>query len=284
MSPRFERRIIALAVLVALAGFGLFASITGGKREPRDSPPPLPASRVSLWLSGDQVPPGVELVAILVNHDGVDATFGVFAKIDRWDGQGWVPQGELVMCMDHWHCAARVQRPGEVGAYPAIGLSAELGRPGPIERFTVDGLDVGWYRVSQEANEGLVAAAAFEISVGAPQPAPLVPVDDPALSVTPTLMSPDGGDVDLYPLIPTRTGAQSRQDIERAIEGLSEVARIERWDGRSWEPVGEAKLRPGADSLARSAELPPLREGDYRLVREGPDGPHIGPFWIDAAI
>jgi hypothetical protein len=249
---------------------------------PLDVPPPLPASPFSLWLSAERVAPGpVELVAVLVNHEGVEATFGVHAKVDRWEGGEWLLYGDLVMCMDHWHCTARVQPPGGVEAVPDIGLSAQPGSPGPVERFTTDGLDVGWYRISQEANEGIVAAASFEIAENASVPAPLVPIDSPAISVTPAVVSPDGGEVYLYPLIPVPTGAQSREDVVEAIRGLSEVARIERWDGSSWVEVGEIRLREADDDLARSAALPPLLEGEYRLVREGPRGPHDGRLWVD---
>lgn len=188
------------------------------------------------------------------------------------------------MCMDHWHCTARVQPPGEIEAVPALGLSAEPGRPGPVERFTTDGLDVGWYRISQEANEGMVAAAVLEVAEGAPLSAPLVSIDAPAISVTPALVSPDGAEIYLYPMIPARTGAQSREDVLKAIRGLAEVARIERWNGSSWEGAGEIQLREADDDLARSAELPSLPEGEYRLVREGLEGQHIGHFWVDETI
>ena len=286
LPPTRERVIagvVAIAVFVAVAAFAWRAFTTAGEgTTPADAPPELPASPFSLWLSAERVTPGpVELVALLVNHDGSDATFGVLATVDRWDGREWVSYGELVMCMDHWHCTARVQSPGEIDAVPALGLSAESGRPGPVERFTTDGLDVGWYRISQEANEGTVAAAVFEIAEGAAVPAPLVSIDAPAISVTPALVPPDGAEIDLYPLIPAPTGAQSREDVLEAIRGLSEVAEIERWNGSTWEPAGEIQLREADDNLARSAELPPLPEGEYRLVRRGPEGPHIGLFWVD---
>lgn len=278
--------VIAVAVFVGAAAFGLRVFITAGdETAPLDPPPALPASPFSLWLSAERVPPGpVDLVAVLVNHDGIDATFGVAAKVDRWDGREWLPYGDLVMCMDHWHCTARVQPPEDVVSVPGIGLSAEPGRPGPVERFTIDGLDAGWYRISQEANEGVVAAAALEVAEDAPVPAPLVPVNAPAISVAPALMLPDGGEIHLYPLIPAPTGAQSREDVQEAIRGLSEVALIERWDGSSWRAAGDVRLREADDDLSRSAELPSLPEGEYRLVREGPDGPHIGHFWVDATI
>jgi hypothetical protein len=286
MRERVIAGVVGIAVFVAVAAFGWRAFITtGDETAPVDAPPALPASPFSLWLSAERVPPGpVELVALLVNHDGTDAIFGVLARVDRWDGREWVPYGELVMCMDHWHCTARVQAPGEIEAVPAIGLSAGSESPGPVERFTTDGLDVGWYRISQEANEGIAAASVLEIAEGASAPAPLVSTNAPAISVTPALVSPDGAEIDLYPLIPAPTGAQSREDVLRAISGLSEVAQIERWNGSTWEAAGEIQLHEADDDLARSAELPPLPEGAYRLVREGPEGPHIGHFWVDETI
>ena len=278
--------IVAVAVFVPVAVFGWRAFTTAGDASaPLGAPPELPASPFSLWLSAERVPPGpVELVALLVNHDGSDAMFGVWATIDRWDGREWVLYGELVMCMDHWHCTARVQPPGSIESVPALGLSAEPGRPGAVERFTPEGLDVGWYRISQEANEGIVAAAVFEIADGVPAPAPLVSIDTPAISVTPALLSPHGAEIDLYPLIPAPTGAQSREDLMEAVRGLSEVARIEWWSGSTWDAAGEIQLREADDDLARSAELPALPEGEYRLVREGPEGQHIGHFWVDESM
>jgi hypothetical protein len=186
--------------------------------------------------------------------------------------------------MDHWHCTARVQPPGESIGVPGIGLGPRLGSPGPIERFTTQGLDVGWYRISQVANEGIVAEALVEIAADAPTPVPLVPVDVPAISVTPPLVSTEGAEVGLYPLIPPdSSGDLSREDIQRAIEGLSDTARIERWDGSTWRPVGRVELSDGID-LGRSAHLPSLPEGAYRLVREGPAVEHVGHFWVDDTV
>jgi hypothetical protein len=289
LPPTRERVIagvVAIAVFVAVAALSWRAFTTAGDdTAPLGPPPAIPASPFSIWLSAERVPPGpVDLVALLVKHQGRDAIFGVFATVDRWNGDEWEPYGELVMCMDHWHCTARIQPPGEIDGVPALGLSAEPGRPGPVERFTTGGLDVGWYRISQEANEGIVAVAVFEIAEGVHAPGPLVSIDAPAISVTPALVSPDRAEIDLYPLIPAPTGAQSREDVLEAIRGLSEVARIERWNGSTWEVAGEIQLREAEDNLARSAQLPPLPEGEYRLVREGPEGPHIGHFWVDETI
>lgn len=249
------------------------------------APPPV-SGPVSVWLSAARVPPGaIDLVAMLVDHEGVVATFGVDAIVDRWDGSEWVPYGELVMCMDHWYCTARIQPPGEIEAVPAIGLGARPGTPGPVERFTTAGLGAGWYRVSQTANEGVVARGIFEVAPGASPPTPLWSVDAPAISIAPALLPPEGGEVLLYPLVPPGSdGRLSRGDIQLAVEGLSETARIERSDGSAWVTVVSVELlRVPGDDLPRTADLPPLDEGEYRLVRDGPAGPHVGHFWVDAS-
>ena len=278
--------VVALAVFVVVAAFGWrsLSNLGDGPAGAAGVPPPMTDSPVSLWLSAERVAPGpVESVAVLVDHRGVDATFGVHATVDRWEGDEWVSYGELVMCMDHWHCTARIEPPGSSDGVPGIGLSPKLGSPGPVVRFTTEGLEVGWYRISQVANEGIVASGLLEIVAGAPTPAPLVPVDVPAISVTPALVPTDGGRVDLYPLIPAPSGSQSREDVLRAIAGLSETALIERWDGSGWTHLGRVALSKGVD-LGSSAGLPPLPQGAYRLVREGPGGPHIGHFWVEGTI
>ena len=276
--------VVVPAVVVAFlwetfAGVGDPAPANGGE------PPPVSGS-VTLWLSAERVPPGAyDLVAMLVDHVGVEATFGAHATVDRWDGSEWVSYGELVMCMDHWHCTARIQPIGEMEGVPGIGLSARPGTPGPVERFTTAGLDAGWYRVSQTANEGVVARGIFEVAPGASPPAPLWGVDVPAISIAPALLPPEGGEVHLFPLVPPGSdGGLSRGDIQRAVEGLSETARIERSDGSSWVTVASVDLlRVPGDDLSRTAALPPLDEGGYRLVRDGPEEPHVAHFWVDAS-
>jgi hypothetical protein len=276
--------VVGFAVFVAVVAFAWGAlRMFGDGPTGADGPPPQPASPVELWLSADRLPPGpVELEGVLVDHEGVDATFGVFAEVERWDGNEWRSYGYLVMCMDHWHCTARIERSdGSVGV-PAIGLGSRLGVPGPVERFTTDGLDVGWYRIMQTANEGVVATGIFEVTDGAPHPAPLVSLDAPAISISPALVSPGGDEINLYPLIPAPDGSQSREDVLQAIDGLSETARIERWDGTAWDVIATVDLvRVAGDSLQRSAILPSLEPGGYRLVRHGPEGPHVGQFWVD---
>jgi hypothetical protein len=279
--------IVAVVVFVLGAAFAwlAFGAIGDRRTEAVGQPPPEPPGAFSLWLSAERVPLGAELVAVLVAHEDVEAIFGVFVEVDRWDGHGWSPQGHIVMCMDHWHCTARVEEPeGSVGV-PGIGLGARPGSPGPVERFTTDGLEPGWYRISQTANEGIVATGVFQVANGATAPAPLVDVDAPAISISPVVVAPTGEEITLYPLIPPpASGSQSREDILRATQGLSETARIERWDGSMWNGVTTVDVRPAPGDLQTSATLPQLDPGAYRLVREGPEGPHIGPFWVDGSL
>jgi hypothetical protein len=287
-SERWIAGIVSLLVVVVV-GVLVWDVFEGfGDAGPASAEPPPPVSGpVSLWLSAERVPPGdAELVAMLVDHEGVEAMFGVHALVDRWDGREWVPHGELVMCMDHWHCTARIQPPGEIDGVPGLGLQALPGAPGPAERFSTAGLEVGWYRVSQTANEGVVASGVFEVAAEADPPIPLWNVDAPAISVGPALLPPDGGEVLLYPLVPPGAdGSLSREDMLRAVEELSEEARIERWVGSRWELVATIDLaRVPGDSLQRTATIPPLAEGAYALVRVGSPRGHVGQFWVDDSV
>ena len=287
VSPGMRTRAVSGFVLLAVV---MLSGCAGGDGdvvagEPADAAPPRvdATAPFSLWLSADRVPPGpVEVVAVLVNEGGGDATFGVGATVDRWEDGAWVAHRQVVMCMDHWHCTARMEGAGGELEMPALGLSAAVGRPGPVERFTTEGLDVGWYRISQEANEGVVAAGILEVAEGAPAPAPLVAVDEPAISVQPPLVAPDGSPVTLQPLIPPVAGSQRIEDVEAGVEGLSESAAVERWEAGSWVPVAEIGFEPAPAPpfFSREAALPALPVGEYRLVRAGPDGAHVGHFWV----
>jgi hypothetical protein len=223
--------------------------------------------------------------AVLINRTGATAMFGVPASIDRWDGSAWEPYRKLVMCLEDWHCTAHVRPAGEKLAAPAIGLGATQARPGPLERFSTRGLAVGWYRVTQSTNEGQVAAAIFEVAADAPTPAPLVPLDKPTISVMPALVPAHGAGVTLRTLVPAPSGVQSIGDVQAAATGLSDTAAIERWEDDGWSPVAQVVLAPpgpAESSISRSAELPPLSDGTYRIIRAAPTATHEGRFWVDS--
>src|SRR5215211_3643071 len=88
-------------------------------------PPPLEPAPISLWLSASRVTDKepTELVAVLVNHNGPNATFGVAAQIDRWDGESWVPHRVVETCLNYWFCTGGLHPYGEAIVIRAIGLS-----------------------------------------------------------------------------------------------------------------------------------------------------------------
>lgn len=144
---------------------------------------------------------------------------------------------------------------------------------------------MGWYRISQEANEGMVAAGVLEVADGSPAPAPLWPVDQAAISVQPPLVAPDGEMATLSALIPAPTGTQTIDDVGAAVQGLAEAAAIERWDDGAWAPVAAvdfASPPPRPPDYSRTVELPALPGGAYRLIRSSPRGEHVGHFWVGA--
>ena len=274
--------LVCLVIAALLAACGDDTE-SGANLSMSSTPPPERDAAFSLWLSATRVPPGpVELVAVLVSRAGTDATFGVATEVDRWDGVDWVPYGRLAMCMDHWHCTAKIQPLDGDFAVPDIGLSATPGHPGPIERFTTEGLTKGWYRIGQRANEGVVARGVLEVAGDASMPAPLSPTDAPSISVTPAVLSAQGGKVTLFPLIPAEGGTQSLSDVQQAVAGLAEVANLERWQDDGWIHMTDVALavQPENPGLERIAELPPLEQGEYRLVRNGEDRRHTGRLWI----
>lgn len=247
--------------------------VRGDAEDGDAAPPPEEPGPVSLWLSADRVPPGdTELVAILVSNDGTEATFGVYAELERWDGDSWVLERHSGLCLAEWHCTARMQPLADDLAIEDIGLWVDATTPGPVERFTVEGLDPGWYRLSTETNDGDVARGVFELADDAPEPAPLWPVDDVAVTVQPPLVQPYTADqeVAVSPLVPPVDGALDAGTIETAMAGLESVARLERWDGSGWVAADATPLTAPADASVPGetrATLPDLEPGAYRLVR-----------------
>lgn len=283
----------AVTLVAAIAVGSTLWRPGGGTVQPATPPPPAEPSDVSLWLSAEEVPTaGAEVAAVLVNHTGVDVTFGVLAEVERWTGSTWDDHRQVGMCLDHWHCTARLTT--RVEAVEDIGLSPTSGLPGPVERFSTEGLDPGWYRISQTANEGVVASGILRVADDAAAPAPLWPTDAVAFSVQPVIVAADGGPVTLYPLVrPNADGSLSIEDVEAAVEELSATAVIERWQvGASgaegtWVTAGEVEVRlPDAEQTYAEvvADLPALDPGAYRLSRTGPSGTVTGSFWVlDAA-
>lgn len=276
---------VAAVAVAATAAVGLLR----GPTEPPASttpPPPEEPGAVSLWLSSERVPPGdTDVVAVLVSNDGTEVTFGVPAGLERWDGSAWREYRRTNMCLAEWHCTARWQAPdaAEVQGADDIGLGVAAGSPGPVERFTIDGLEPGWYRVVQEAYGGVVARGVFEVADDAPEPPPLWPVDGIAVSVQPALVAPGGGEVALVPLVPPVDGTLDEGMLTAAMAGLDDMALVQRWGPSGWDEVADVALSaPDAVSVPGelTARLPALEPGAHRVLLRGDGTELVGSFWV----
>lgn len=259
---------------------------------PATSPPPIvPLGDVGLWLSSERVPVGPsEIVAVLVNDSDRAVTFGLFTTLDRWDGSDWVPLGQLDMCLINWPCVGGLSASDEPSSVPDIGLAPTALEPGPPQRFSTDGLDAGWYRLTQQDTSGGDVSAVFEIAGSAPRPAPLRPIDRQGLEIAPALLTSDGGPVGVWPHLISQGGPIQDARDSPEVAALDEVVRLERWDGQDWVAVTDLDLtirRGGpledSDGVGRTATIPPLSPGEYRLVRAGADEPWVGNLWIRPA-
>ena len=287
---------VAVAVVAVAAGATLSgAHLPGrpvapaGPSQPAGAPPAEPTDGDAfVWIGPDRVPPGADLAVALVSRTGADLIGGVGMTVERWDGASWQAYGFAGLCVDGWRCAGSVTRDGDGGVLD-IGIG-----PGTAMRLSTNGLERGWYRLSEGVTDmsatpapdgsrpGGAVAGQFEVTDDAPQPAPLPPTDGVATSVHPALLAQPGGAVTLSPVVPPNAdGSQTSDDIAAAVAGLSETARVERWTDGAWLRVGEVDLTPApGDGTARAANVPALPEGAYRLVRTGPPGEVTGSFWV----
>ena len=198
-------------------------------------------SGVRLWLSAKRVRPGAELVGALVST-GPTATFGVAASIDRWDGARWARHRQLHMCLLGWGCSGKPEPLETDMTVLAIGLNVTLSKPGAMVYFSLGDLGPGWYRVSQKANEGIVAVGVVEVADDAPLTPPSAPSQSPGIAVDPPLLPRRGQTVELHPLV---LAARSLDELNAALVGLFETASLQRWNGSAWEPEMQVQLSPG---------------------------------------
>lgn len=289
------RAVLAVAaVLVLVAGVALAVRGLGGDDGPEQvhagpsgpststsAPPAADTAAPHLWLSATDVPTaGADVAVQLVDPTLSGDTYGVAARVERWDGEQWVDPVHAALCTDFWGC------PGEIrgsGAVPDIGLSARSGR-GPLTWLRIEGLEPGWYRLSQTANEGTVAAAPFRVREDAPAQPPSDVTGNAHLAVEPpvrtTAMSSTGATVRLVV-----TGGMPESD------GWQDgVVRVERWEDGGWRTGfvgGGLHLTPSTDPDqpdAYTVDLGPWPPGTYRLAIGTDDvtaAPTLeGRFWV----
>ena len=274
-----RRRAAGLALPGVLVVMGLTGCLLRPASVDTTPPPREGPTETRLWLSAASVPPApVEIVVVPMEEQEGEFSAGVVAGVERWDGDSWVPHRELTMCQDHWHCTAGLQPVGSITGSVDLEVNA-----GAVQRFTTAGLEVGWYRVAQGGAHGT-----FRVDAAAAAPAPLWPVDEPAISVSPAVVPVAATAVVLSPLVPPgEDGSLSAESVRLATDDLSATVVVERWDGDRWTPAAEVvgEVRDPVDVYAgMRVELPELAHGEYRVVRSGADGVHTGRFWVDGDL
>lgn len=243
--------------------------------------PPPDSGPITLWLSERRIPVGgADLVAVLRNAGLDEAIFGVGAAIDRWTDGGWAPFGTAVMCLDFWNCLGTITAEGETPFVRLIGLPVAPGGIGRTEWLRVEGLEPGWYRLRQIANEGFEATGTFEVVDRKIDLVPVGDVSEVRLSVYPALLSPDGGAATIALLggvggDETPAGDSSDQ--------LTPSAELQHWAGDDWETLATVPVTPAPPGHPHAGvvEVPALSPGAYRVVRFLPDGKAVpGLFWV----
>lgn len=251
-----------------------------------------------LWLSATTVPPGAEVVGVLVDRTGTGEEFHQLASVERWEDGRWVDRGEpLLWCLATDACSAQVLPPGsQVDVAPEL-IEPAPGAPGPAMRMSTEGLEPGWYRITHrsttdpvgctgdpEAGEpstcttGSVAFAVLEIAADAAPPAPLPPLDEASLAVGPPVLAPGaGGALTLDEVVP---------DGVRPPSASPEGARVEAWVDGAWVRLDvDVALTGGLGTGEPAVRVPGLDPGAYRVVLTQPDGELWGRFWVvDASV
>jgi hypothetical protein len=284
---RRARRRHRTAAAVVAASIGLAALLAGlasrtsepttvasGPEDPGGSTPsPIPPDgAIGIWVDDASPSVGQLLSVVVVNRSQQGAELGVAAELERWVDDRWVATGRAVtLCLAEWRCD------GEIGAgtatVPLVGVTVLPGSVGPLLLLRIDDLQPGRYRLSQQANDGRVAAAVLDLEASSHQPksAP----DDPI-----------GYDLEPTPIL---VPAHERADVAlRAIgEDLGRPPTslppgrdlvVETWDGGRWRPVAtlEGHLGPNGMELV----LPPLAPGPHRIRTSG----HAEAFGIVWAV
>ncbi len=266
-----------LGVLAALTVGGM--ALTDRSPAPPVAPPPDTTVGTDLWLSADRVPPGAEVVGVLLVGTGPGGeVFDQLASVERWEDGAWVDRAEpLLWCLPTDPCSAEVMAPGTAVDFQPVDIAPEPGVPGPAMRMSTAGLEPGWYRITHAARSGAVASAVVEIAADAQSAAPLVPLDEPSLAV----------DRPVIPADPTGPLVLTRVDPEggSAAGEPADRARVDAWRDGAWvtveDPVALSGDMDGAGApVVQGVITLPLDRGEYRVVLSGPDGDVWGRFWV----
>ena len=261
----------AVVVVAALAVGGM--SLLDRAPAPPVAPPPEPTVGAHLWLSADRVPPGAEVVGVLVDESGGGEVFDQYASVERWVDGAWVDRHEpLLWCLPTDRCAPTVMEPGSMVDFQPVEIAPEPALPGPAMRMSTEGLEPGWYRISHTARSGVVAAAVLEVAEGAIPAAPLAPLDERSLAVARPVVSTDpSGPLLLTEVVP---------DGHLPMPDPAERGRVDVWLDGAWvtaeDPVALSDLGDGTQGVMVLG----LDPGAYRVVLTWPDAEVWGRFWV----
>lgn len=264
--------VAAVAVVTALVVGGM--AVLDRTQAPPVAPPVDETVGADLWLSTERVPPGADVVGVLVDETGGGEVFDQLASVERWVDGAWVDRHEpLLWCLPTDRCASAVMEPGVTLDFQPVEIAPEPALPGPAMRMSTAGLEPGWYRISHVARSGVVASAVLEIAVGVPAPAPLAPLGERSLAVArPVLTTDPSGPLVLTEVVPD--GHLPRPDP-------AERARVDAWLDGAWVTVEDPVALAGdVGDGAQAVMVLGLDPGAYRVVLSWPDGEVWGRFWV----
>lgn len=263
----------AVALVAALALGGM--SLLDRRPTPPAVPEPEPTVGAHVWLSSERVRPGAEVVGVLVDESGGGHVFDQYASVERWVDGAWVDRAEpLLWCLPADPCSAEVMEPGTMVDFQPVEIAPVPGEPGPAMRMSTAGLEPGWYRITHTSRAGTLASGVLEVADDASEAAPLAPLDGPALDVRPPMTSAAGGG-------PIAIHSVDRDGRVANIATQPGTARLEHWRDGAWASAGDVALAalPGT-AAAQAFTAPSLETGEYRVLRESPDGDAWGRFWV----
>lgn len=269
--------VAAVAVVAALVVGGM--SLLDRSPAPPVAPPEEEATvGGDLWLSAEVVPPGAEVVGVLVDQTNSGQVFDQLASVERWIDGEWVDRAEpLLWCLPWDPCSAEVMEPGTAVDFQPVEIAPGPGLPGPAMRMSTAGLEPGWYRITHVSRSGAVASGVLEVADDAPDPAPLAPLDEPSLAVEPPILVPgDNVPLVLSPVLPEGGGGVA----------FGQGARVDAWVDGAWVttqdgiPLGEGMDDGMVAVLVGVSDEP----GEYRVVLSGPDTVVWGRFWVTEPV
>jgi hypothetical protein len=278
--------VVAIVGLVAYVAWPLGGTATdqpvGRPTAQNIAPPPAASGPFQVWLSERVIPVGgADVAAALTGPaepmDEDQQTFGVGARVDRWDGEQWQPHRDVRLCMDFWDCVGELYPPDDQLGVEGIGLSLDASGVGPTTLVRIDGLDPGWYRLRQTSNDGVEANGIFEV----------VPADDVE---TVPLGARDPGRLRLQPaFLPTTGGFLSINRLQTSQAALDagdpgppvgDVLDLEMWADASWHSMGTVHVNRDATAGITGASIPELAIGAYRLVDSSQPVEAQAVFWV----